>query len=118
MQLVTQPLMTPDGYLPQTQVLPQLSDTWCLETTRFAEANGKYSKTVRRVSDHSLNSGAAMPAPVLMSAVGEGGCPARQPCESAAEGPGDATWAWLPWETAAEHRAHHCLGQRTRGRHA
>lgn len=41
MQLVTQTLMTPDGYLPQTQVLPQLSDTWCLETTRFAEANGK-----------------------------------------------------------------------------
>lgn len=30
-----------------------------------------------------------MPAPVLMSAVGEGGCPARQPCESAAEGPGE-----------------------------
>lgn len=30
-----------------------------------------------------------MPAPVLMSAVGEGGCPARQPCEGAAEGPGE-----------------------------
>lgn len=30
-----------------------------------------------------------MPAPVLMSAVGEGGCPARQPCESTAEGPGE-----------------------------
>lgn len=30
-----------------------------------------------------------MPAPVLMSAVGEGGCPARQPCESAAEGSGE-----------------------------
>lgn len=51
MQLVTQPLMTPDGYLPQTQVLPQLSDTWCLETTRFAEANGKgFSHNIQKQS--------------------------------------------------------------------